>query len=95
MLEAELAYAARHEQVRTLPDAFRRVGLAAGPCAGSACVIRASEVVGRELGWSASQRLDAARDFIRGSWLGRAPVLHQTGWAQEELNQGALRGLIS
>jgi len=94
-LEAELAYAARHEQVRGLPDAFRRVGLAAGPCAGAACVIRASEVVGRELGWSASQRLEAARDFIRGSWLGRAPVLGQSGWAQEELTQGALRGLMS
>jgi len=93
-LEAELAYAARHEQVRSLPDAFRRVGLAAGPCAGAGCVIRASEVVGRELGWSASQRFEAARDFIRGSWLGRAPVLANAGWAQEELNQGALRGLM-
>src|SRR5258706_3589242 len=38
MTEAELAYSARHEQVRTLADAFRRVGLAAGPCAGAACV---------------------------------------------------------
>ena len=95
MLEAELAYAARHEQVRSMPDAFRRVGLAAGPCAGSACIVRASEIVGRELGWSTSQRMDAARDFIRGTWVGRAPVLDQAGWAQEELNQGALRGLMS
>ena len=91
--EAELAFAARHEQVRTLADAFRRVGLAAGPCAGAACVMRAAEVIGRELGWSTSQRFDATRDFVRGAWLGRAPVLGHAGWAQEELAQGAMRGL--
>ena len=95
LTEAELAYAARHEQVQSLPDAFRRVGLAAGPCAGAACVLRAAEIIGRELGWSASQRFDAARDFVRGSWLGRAPVLQHSGWAEEELAQGSLRGLMS
>ena len=94
MTEAELAYSARHEQVRSLADAFRRVGLAAGPCAGAACVVRAAEVIGAELGWSASQRFDAAREFVRGAWLGRAPVLGRAGWAQEELAQGAMRGLI-
>ena len=94
VIEGELVYAARHEQVRTLADAFRRVGVAAGPCAGAACIIRAAEVVGRELGWSASQRFDAAREFVRGAWLGRAPVLGHAGWAQEELAQGAMRGLM-
>ena len=93
LTEAELAYAARREQVRTLADAFRRVGLAAGPCAGSACVMRAAEVIGRELGWSATQRFDAVREYVRGAWLGRAPVLGRSGWAQEELAQGAMRGL--
>jgi glycerol-3-phosphate dehydrogenase len=93
LTEAELSYAARREQVRTLADAFRRVGLAAGPCAGSACVMRAAEVIGRELGWSASQRFDAVREYVRGAWLGRAPVLGRSGWAQEELAQGAMRGL--
>jgi len=92
--EAELVYAARREQVRTLADAFRRVGVAAGPCAGAACILRAAEVVGRELGWSASQRFDAAREFVRGAWLGRAPVLNHAGWGQEELAQGAMRGLM-
>lgn len=92
--EAELVYATRHEQVRTLADAFRRVGVAAGPCAGASCIIRAAEVVGRELGWSATQRFEAAREFVRGAWLGRAPVLDHVGWAQEELAQGALRGLM-
>ena len=92
--EGELIYAARHEQVRTLADAFRRVGIAAGPCAGAACILRSAEVIGRELGWSASQRFDAARDFVRGAWLGRAPVLGHSGWAQEELAQGAMRGLM-
>ena len=91
--EGELVHAARHEQVRTLVDAFRRVGLAAGPCAGAACVLRAASIVGDELGWSASQRFDAAREFIRGAWLGRAPVLGHSGWAEEELAQGAFRGL--
>jgi glycerol-3-phosphate dehydrogenase len=92
--EGELVYAARHEQVRTLSDAFRRVGVTGGPCAGAACVLRTAEVLGRELGWSASQRFDAAREFVRGSWLGRAPVLGASGWAQEELAQGALRPLL-
>jgi len=92
--EGELVYAARHEQVRTLADAFRRVGVAAGPCAGAACILRAAEVVGRELGWSASQRFEAARDFVRGAWLGRAPVLGHAGWAEEELAQGSMRGLM-
>lgn len=91
--EAELAFAARHEQVRSLADAFRRVGVTAGPCAGASCIVRTAEVVGRELGWSASQRFEAARDFVRASWLGRAPVLGPIGWAQEELAQGGLRGL--
>jgi glycerol-3-phosphate dehydrogenase len=93
LTESELAYAARFEQVRSLADAFRRVGLAAGPCAGAACVVRAAEVIGRQLGWSASQRFDAAGEFVRGAWLGRAPVLGQSGWAQEEMAAGALRGL--
>ncbi len=91
--EAELVHASRHEHVRTLADAFRRVGIAAGPCAGAACIIRSAEVIGRELGWSATQKFDAARDFVRGSWLGRAPVLNHAGWAQEELAQGVMRGL--
>jgi glycerol-3-phosphate dehydrogenase len=92
--EAELAYAARNEQVRSLADAFRRVSLAAGPCAGAACVMRAAEVIGGELGWSASQRFDAVREFVRDAWTGRAPVLDRSGWAQEELAQGAMRGLM-
>lgn len=95
MTEAELAYSARHEQVRSLADAFRRVGLAAGPCAGAACVLRAAEVIGGELGWSATQRFEAAREFVRGAWSGRAPVMGQAGWAQEELAQGAMRGLFN
>jgi glycerol-3-phosphate dehydrogenase len=93
--EAELVYATRHEQVRSLADAFRRVGIAAGPCVGAACILRAAEVVGRELGWSSSQRFDAAREFVRGEWLGRAPVLGHMGWAQEELAQGSMRGLLT
>jgi glycerol-3-phosphate dehydrogenase len=94
LTEAELAHAARHEQVQSLADAFRRVGLAAGPCAGAACVLRASEIIGRELGWSASQKFDAAREFMQGAWLGRAPVLQHAGWAEEELVLGAWRGLL-
>ena len=87
--EAELVHAVRHEQVRTLGDAFRRVGLASGPCAGSACLDRAAEIVGRELGWSAGDGRAHAVEFRRGLWLGRAPVLDQAGWAQEELTLGA------
>lgn len=93
--EAELVYAVRNEQVHSLADAFRRVGIAAGPCAGAACVLRSAEIIGRELGWSASQRFEAAREFVRGAWLGRAPVLGHSGWAQEELAQGAMRGLMA
>ncbi|HEX6547256.1 MAG TPA: glycerol-3-phosphate dehydrogenase/oxidase [Candidatus Dormibacteraeota bacterium] len=89
LLEAELVYAVRHEQVSGLADAFRRVSLAAGPCAGTACVQRAAEVVGRELGWSPAQRLEAAEDYWRGSWLGRAAVIDSRGWAQEELRRAA------
>src|SRR5256886_15915862 len=92
--EAELVYATRHEQVRTLADAFRRVGIAAGPCAGAACILRAAEVVGAELGWSASQRFESARDFVQGAWLRRGPVPGHAGWAQEELAQGSMRGLM-
>jgi glycerol-3-phosphate dehydrogenase len=91
--ESELVHATRNEQVRSLADAFRRVGLAAGPCAGAACVIRAAGVIGNELEWSAAQRVDAAREFVRGAWLGRAPILTHSGWAQEEMASGALRGL--
>ncbi len=92
LTESDLAFAARHEQVRTLSDAFRRVGFASGPCAGAACVDRAATVVGRELGWSTGQCREAAREFVRAAWLGRAPVLETAGWAQEELAWGARRG---
>ena len=93
--EAELVHAARHEQASSLADAFRRVGLAAGPCSGAACVLRAAGVIGTELGWSASQRFEAAREFVDGAWLGRAPILGHSGWAQEELAHGSLRGLLN
>ena len=92
LTEAELVHAARQEQVRTLTDAFRRVGLAAGPCAGAACVERAAEVLGRELGWSPGQRREACRDYQTAAWAGRAPVLDRWGWAQEELAYGVRRG---
>jgi len=88
---AELRHAARSEQVRTLADAFRRVGLAAGPCAGALCLERAAEVVGRELDWSPGQRREAAADFRAELWLGRAPVLDRWGWAEQELVAGATR----
>ena len=92
LTESELVHAARHEQVRTLSDAFRRVGLAAGPCAGGTCVERAAEVIGHELRWSPSQRREACRDHLTGAWRGRAPVLDRWGWAQEELAYGVRRG---
>jgi glycerol-3-phosphate dehydrogenase len=92
LTEAELVHAARSEQVRTLADAFRRAGMAAGPCAGTACVERASEVVGEALGWSPSQCRDACREHQVAAWRGRAPVLDRWGWAQEELAYGIRRG---
>src|SRR4029077_4211491 len=46
--EAELVHAARHEQVRTLADAFRRVGLAGGPGGGAACGPRARRGLRRD-----------------------------------------------
>jgi hypothetical protein len=58
-------------------------------------VLRAAEIIGGELGWSAAQRFESAREFARGAWLGRAPVMGQAGWAQEELAQGAMRGLFN
>jgi glycerol-3-phosphate dehydrogenase len=86
---AELRHTARQEQVRTLGDAFRRVGLGAGPCSGALCVERAAEVVGGELGWSPSRRREAAEGFRAELWLGRAPVLDRWGWAEQELIAGA------
>src|SRR5260370_36713266 len=59
--EAELAYAARSEQVRSLAAAFRRVSLTAGPCAGAACRMRRAEVVGGALAWRAPHRSGAGR----------------------------------
>ena len=91
---AEHRNAVDRDTAAALADAFRRVGLAGGPCAGASCVMRAAEVIGRELGWSSSQRFDAAREFIQESWAGRAPVLSHSGWAQEEMVQGAWRGLL-
>ena len=92
LTEAELIHALRHEHVRTLADAFRRTGLAAGPCAGTSCLERAAEVLGQELGWSAAQRREACRDYQTSAWRGRAPVLDRWGWAQEELAYGLRRG---
>jgi glycerol-3-phosphate dehydrogenase len=92
LTEAELAWAVGSEQVRTLGDAFRRVGLAGGPCAGGSCVERAAEVLGHELGWSPSQRREAARDYVIEAWRNRSPVLDRWGWAQEELAYGTRRG---
>jgi len=85
---AELRHVARQEQVRTLGDAFRRVGLAAGPCSGALCVERAAQVVGDELGWSLGQCRQSAAEFRAELWLGRAPVLDRWGWAEQELIAG-------
>ena len=92
LTEAELAHAARNEQVCTLTDALRRVGVGAGPCAGGACLERAAAVIGGELGWSAAQRREAVRDALAAAWRGRAAVLDRWGWAQEELSYGLRRG---
>jgi glycerol-3-phosphate dehydrogenase len=92
LTEAELSHAVRHEQVRSLADAFRRLGVAAGPCAGAACAERAAEVIGHELGWSPSRCREACRDYQTEAWRGRAPVLDRWGWAQEELAYGVRRG---
>ncbi len=90
--EAEVAYAARNEQVWTLADMFRRLGLAAGPCAGVACLERAAQTLGEQLGWNPSQRRDACREYLAWAWRTRVPVLDRWGWAQEELAYGARRG---
>jgi glycerol-3-phosphate dehydrogenase len=90
--EAELVHATRHEQVRTLSDASRRLGLAAGACAGAGCLERAAAVMAQELGWSAGQRSQAWRDHVAATWRSRAPVLDRWGWAQEEVTYGARRG---
>ena len=66
--------------------------MAAGPCAGAACLERAAAVVGRELGWSTGQRREAWREQLAAGWRGRAPVLDRWGWAQEELAYGLRRG---
>lgn len=87
--EAELIHAARNEQVRSLSDAFRRVGLAAGTCSGTLCLRRAGEIVGRELGWSRAQIRQAVADEEGSLWRGRSPVLDATDWAQAELAYGA------
>jgi bacterioferritin-associated ferredoxin len=92
LTEAELVHAARHEQVVTLRDAFRRVGLGSGPCAGGACVERAADVIGAELGWNSATRQESVREHLAASWRGRAPLLDRWGWAQEELSYGARRG---
>src|SRR3989440_2753060 len=73
--KAELVYAARREQVRTLADAFRRVGVAAGPWAGAACLLGAGEGVGRGVGWSAWEGVGAGGGVVRGAGLGRGPGL--------------------
>ncbi|HEX4212005.1 MAG TPA: FAD-dependent oxidoreductase [Candidatus Dormibacteraeota bacterium] len=90
--EAELAHACATEQVTSLADAFRRVGLAAGPCAGTACLERAAEICGEVLGWSSVERSDAVWERLEVAWRGRAPLLDRWGWAQEELAYGARRG---
>lgn len=90
--EAELAHACAAEQVTGLDDAFRRVGLTAGPCAGAACLERAAEICGAALGWGPAERSDAVRERLRTAWRGRAPLLDRWGWAQEELAYGARRG---
>lgn len=91
LTRADLVHAARHEQVVTLGDAFRRVGVGAGPCAGAACVERAAEIVGGELGWSREEIRGMVRRHLAAAWRGRAPVLDRWGWAQEELAYGARR----
>jgi glycerol-3-phosphate dehydrogenase len=91
VVEAELAYAVREEQVLTLDDASRRLGLGRGPCA-AICLERAAEVVGRELGWSPAQRRQACREWLMRSWSRTAAALDSWGWARQELSLGLRRG---
>ncbi|HEV2954089.1 MAG TPA: glycerol-3-phosphate dehydrogenase/oxidase [Candidatus Dormibacteraeota bacterium] len=94
LTEAELIYCARNEMVTGLDDAFRRCGLASGPCAGGGCLSRAAQVLGMELGWSQGQRIEAVEDFLRRAWPKRQPVLGPAGWAQEELDYARRQNLV-
>ncbi len=77
-LAAEIVFAARHEDARSLSDALaRRTHLFwQAPRQGQEAAERAADLMARELGWSAAQRraaLDSYEDEVAGSRAWRLP----------------------
>ncbi len=87
ILEAELRYAVRHEWARTLEDLARRTRFSLGPCQGTACLMPGAQILGEELGLSASQVFEITRQSLEKKWEAKRPILKGTALQQEELFQ--------
>src|SRR5262245_3635436 len=88
---AELRYAVRVEQCRTLEDVRRHTHLGAGPCDGVDCAVPAAHLLAELLDWSTERVRAELRSFYDERWSARRPVLSGRTLAQEEL----LRGLAA
>jgi glycerol-3-phosphate dehydrogenase len=82
---AEIRYAVRVEQCRTLEDLRRHTHLGAGPCDGVDCAAAAAQEMAALLDWSAAAMRSALRGFFDERWTNRRPVLVGRTLAQEEL----------
>lgn len=86
VIEAEVRYAIRNEWAKTITDIRRRTRLGTGSCQGRKCTMRATYILGEELGLESNRIKSLIRDFIKERWKGNAPILHDKQLAEEELN---------
>ncbi|MBS1110709.1 MAG: dependent oxidoreductase, partial [Anaeromyxobacteraceae bacterium] len=93
IIAAEVAWIARHENVRRLQDLRRRCRLALGGCGGLDCARPAAQVAARELGWDADRLRAELADLLEVGWRERRPVLDGWQLAEEELLRAVHRGL--
>ncbi|MBN1180374.1 MAG: FAD-dependent oxidoreductase [Anaerolineae bacterium] len=91
--EAEIRWAVRHAQVRTLDDLRRRTRMGVGPCQGMGCTRLAASIVADELGQDAATARHLVDTFLQERWKGRQPVLTGPQVRQEELTRAIYLGV--
>jgi glycerol-3-phosphate dehydrogenase len=90
--EAEVRYAARHEMASTLSDLWFRSRVGMGPCHGMGCVLRASQVLAEERGFSTERAHEEVLRSLKIRWRDKLPVADGVELAQEELVRAAFIG---
>lgn len=85
VLECEIRYCVRHEQVQRLSDLMMRCRLAMGSGMGMQSALRAAQIFAEERGLDATDERQALMELLARRWRSARPVLQGQQLAQAEL----------